>query len=131
MDHWPNFPLITRIGIINATTQTNNQCRAVGHKTYYYEVAVLFKEDVTLDENKFIIDHQLIDDAVQQVQIDSCEVMSKTILDNVQALLCGKGIGYIGILLRLRHNETLPLDGPYFRQARCERKDLALVLSLL
>ena len=131
MDKRPSYQIITRRGIINAGTKTNNQCKAVGHEKYYYELAILFKDDVQLDEKQFIIDHQCIDDEVQKVQINSCEVMAKTILSNMEAALCHKGIGYIGMLLKIQHDEVLPLIGPYFREARCEKEDLALVLSLL
>lgn len=131
MNYRTSFPIITRRGIIKASQQAPNQCKAVAHPTYYYTLAILFQNDVALDENQFIIDHQCIDDAVQKVEINSCEVMSRTILHNMETALCERKIGYVGMLLKIQHDEELPLNGPYFREARCEREDLGLVLCLL
>jgi hypothetical protein len=123
------YQCITRRGVIEAKTETDNQCRAKGHKKYYYEIAILFTPDTVLDENQFILDHALIDAEVQKVEINSCEVMSKTIMDNVDKLLCGRGLGCVGMKLRIQHEPELPLNGPYFREIACN--DVAHLPAIL
>ena len=124
--------VISRRGILNAKgSKTDNQCAKRGHETYQYEIRVLFDPATKLDKSGWIIDHQLLDDAIQKAQIDSCEIMSKQILDAVEALLRKKKLRCIAIKLRIRPSFVAEENSAYFEEFRCARnKDLVLALCL-
>lgn len=63
-----------RRGEFNPAQRTDNQCKVRGHHNYKYHL--MFICDPKLDKSGFLIDHQLIDDSIQEVDLQgSCEEM--------------------------------------------------------
>lgn len=128
-----NSKIITRKGVINLKNKSvSNQCGTVSHDLYLYEIAILFVDWIELNENGFIIEHHLIDEQVQQVDADSCEVMAESILDRIERLLNYKSLSFVGILIKIKPMLLPEQNSAYFRQCRYKKKkDLPLILTLL
>ena len=124
--------LITRNGILNLKgSQTSNQCAKQGHEVYHYELKVLFTRDTPLNSKGWIIDHQNFDDAIQEVQVNSCEIMSDEILDSIEKVLKDNDLGCIGIKLKIKPAFVVEENSAYFQEFRChDEGGLALVLNL-
>jgi len=124
--------LITRKGVLNLKgSDTSNQCAKKGHEVYYYEIKVLFTSHTKLNASGWIIDHQLFDDAVQQAQVNSCEIMSNEILNNIQKVLEDNSLECIGIKLTIKPAFVVEENSAYFQEYRChENTDLVVVLNL-
>ncbi len=124
--------IITRKGIINLKGhQTSNQCAKQGHEVYHYELKVLFTSETTLNSKGWIIDHQLFDDAVQTVQVNSCEIMSDQILDATEAVLKENTLDCVGIKLKIRPAFVIEENSAYFQELRCHKEDtLAILIAL-
>lgn len=124
--------LITRNGILNLTGhETSNQCAKQGHSIYHYELKVLFSSDTGLNSKGWIIDHQIFDDAVQKVQVNSCEIMSDQILDAIEKVLVTNNLNCIGIKLKIKPAFVVEENSAYFQEFRChDDAGLALVLTL-
>jgi hypothetical protein len=73
---------LVRTGIVRVTKDqaSRYQCGRVGHRKYWYEVAVSIQEEAANQVSGFVIDHNLIHDAVvdafSQEVIVSCEDMA-------------------------------------------------------
>jgi hypothetical protein len=92
---------------------------------------VLFVSDTKLNGDNFIIDHQLFDDAIQKVQVNSCEIMSKEILDSIENVLKKNKLKCLGIKLQIQPAFVVPENSAYFQEHRCaNRTNLALIVSL-
>lgn len=124
--------LITRNGILNLKGhETSNQCAKQGHEVYHYELKVLFTSDVGLNSKGWIIDHQIFDDAIQKVQVNSCEIMSDDILDSIEEVLKDNNLNCIGIKLKIKPAFVVEENSAYFQEFRCHNDaGLALVLNL-
>lgn len=124
--------LITRNGILNMKGRAvANQCAKQGHEVYRYQLKVLFEANTSLNENGWIIDHQIFDDAIQEVQVNSCEIMSAKILDRIEQVLKENKLECIGIKLKIRPAFVAKENSAYFQEFRChDRNGLALVLNL-
>lgn len=124
--------LITRNGILNLKgSHTSNQCAKEGHEIYFYELKVLFSKYTNLNSKGWIIDHQLFDDAVQRVQVNSCEIMSDDILDSIEKVLEENKLKCIGIKLKIKPAFVIEENSAYFQEFRClDDNGLALVLNL-
>ncbi len=124
--------LITRTGILTLKGhQTSNQCAKQGHEIYHYELKVLFTKDTTLNSKGWIIDHNLFDDAIQKVQVNSCEIMSDEILDSIEKVLEDNNLNCIGIKLKIKPAFVVEENSAYFQEFRChDDNGLALVLNL-
>lgn len=124
--------LITRKGILNLKGHsTSNQCAKAGHEVYHYEAKVLFTKETKLNGNGWVIDHQLFDDAVQQVQVNSCEIMSHEILNALEKVLSDNHLECIGIKLKIQPAFVVEENSAYFQEYRCHRsEDLAIIMNL-
>lgn len=124
--------LITRNGIINLKGhQVSNQCAKEGHEVYLYELKVLFSSDIKLNSKGWIIDHQIFDDAIQKVKVNSCEIMSDDILDSIEQVLNNNNLNCIGIKLKIKPAFVVEESSAYFQEFRChDDVGLALVLNL-
>ena len=124
--------LITRKGVINLKGfGTSNQCAKEGHEIYYYEIKVLFTSHTKLNPSGWIIDHQLFDDAVQKVQVNSCEIMSCEILNKIEKVLKNNSLKCIGIKLTIKPAFVVEENSAYFQGYRCRKKKyLAIVINL-
>lgn len=124
--------LITRRGVLNLKGKTaSNQCAKEGHEVYYYEVKVLFINKIKLNQSGWIIDHQLLDDAVQKAQVNSCELMSAQILDMIEGVLRENNLECVGIKLQIKPAFVIEENSAYFQEYRCDKtKNLALIMSL-
>lgn len=72
--------LMHRRGKFKPFQHTSNQCKGKYHSEYHYHI--MFLCNVKLDKNGFLLDHQLIDDAIQDIQLSgSCEEMHLTLKD--------------------------------------------------
>jgi hypothetical protein len=95
--------VITRIGHLTFPhLQTRNQCKAPGHRDYRYELKVSCGWGTRLDKLGFIIDHQHLDSAVQNIELDSCERMGAQIISQVSRTLISRRVPYTQIHLRLQ-----------------------------
>lgn len=93
-----NCYIMNRKGSFKTPRATNNQCKVKGHKKYHYDIVVAFSNRIKLDDNKFIIDHQEIDDCIQKCSlIGSCEEMHLTISKQLKILFKSKKIPVMGI----------------------------------
>jgi len=124
--------LITRNGVLNLKGfDTSNQCAKKGHEVYYYEIKVLFTSHTELNASGWIIDHQLFDDAVQQVQVNSCEIMSFEILNEIEKVLKNNLLKCIGIKLKIKPAFVVEENSAYFQEYRCRKKKyLSIVINL-
>ena len=125
------FCIITRKGVINLKGEsTSNQCAKEGHEVYLYTVKILFEPNIRLDEHGWIMEHSLIDQAVQKVHAQSCEIMSEKVLDSIETILKERQIGYVGIKLLIQPAFVVPENSAYFQEYRCEKENLAAILNL-
>jgi len=70
--------VMNRKGTLITNKHTANQCKVTGHKFYTYHVILACSE--TLDDNKFIIDHLDIHQAITNIRVTgSCEEIQKRI----------------------------------------------------
>ena len=89
---------ITRRGyFITKNTQESNKCANQNQTTYKYIINIAF-DSPKLDDNGFIIDHNVIDDYIQGLVLKgSCEQMSDKIISKLKQELTRKyrvvGIG--------------------------------------
>jgi hypothetical protein len=81
-----NFFTMTRRGSLVPEKPTKNQCKAPGHKQYYYEVKIVFSGLVDLDKNGFIVKHEDLDAAIKNGPVGgSCEQMHLDIRERLHA----------------------------------------------
>ena len=80
--------IMHRTGHFRPKSSTSNQCKAPGHTLYEYSLKMVFEGNIKLDERKFIIDHQDVDDLIQKVTLTgSCEQMHQTISRRLQTMM--------------------------------------------
>ncbi len=94
-----NFFTLTRYGVINLKNSKSSevQCAGVSHPLYKYGVGILYAEGLHLDSHGWLIDNNKIDEVVQKIEADSCELMLKHIMEGVVELLNKAGIPFIGV----------------------------------
>lgn len=126
------FSVINRNGIVNVKGKSSyNQCAKEKHEVYQYTLKVLFSSTTKLNKTGWIIDHQLLDDAVQQTVVNSCEIMSDSILNNVEKVLKANKLTCIGIKLQFRPLFVVEENSAYFQEHRCHNvKDLPMIIAL-
>lgn len=126
------YSMITRRGILNVKGKsTPTQCAKEKHEVYQYELKVLFNPSTKLNKNGWIIDHQYFDDVVQKAIVDSCEIMSEHILDNVENVLKVNKLTCVGIKLRIQPLFIVEENSAYFQEHRChDTRDLPIIISM-
>jgi len=91
------FYVMTRKGNFQPHKYTKNQCKVEGHRKYFYEIKMCFSHKVRLNEQKFIIDHKVIDDLIQSLKlIGSCEEMHSSICTAIKNLFSTNNITLLG-----------------------------------
>lgn len=93
---------------------TKNQCKSQNHDNYFYHI--IFVTDCVKDKNGFILDHNLIDQSIQNSKIKgSCEEMHDIImqifLEKVTPLIENNVYAYKCIL-----SPTLPNGSAYLEK---------------
>jgi len=91
-----------RKGEFNLLDTSANQCKAQGHRTYTYEVAITSPE--VLDKQGFLIDHENVNGAVLMgvQKANSCEKLCQCIGSNVSAELARLSVPWIRIQVILK-----------------------------
>ena len=97
------FFIMTRRGMFNAKTSTNNQCKVKGHNGYNYTIKILVEGvKESLDNSDFIIDHVDIDQFIQKVGLKgSCESMHLQISSKLPKFLETKGVNLLGFCSKI------------------------------
>lgn len=71
-----SFYVMNRTGKFEPDYYDDNQCKAKGHLEYHYHIKLVFEGACKLNDDGFIIDHQEIDDVIQNLGLQgSCEEM--------------------------------------------------------
>ena len=128
-----SYSIITRNGILNFKgigIDSYNQCASQGHEVYSYTLKILFQKNVLLDRDGWIIEHSLLDNEIQQTEINSCELMSKNILNRIEGILKLKKLAFIGVKLIIRPYFVATESSAFFQECRCEKRDLMLLTNL-
>lgn len=82
-----NNRIMHRRGTFKPVQMTCNQCKVYGTEEYNYSITMIFSPKLRLDKMGFIIDHQAIDDIIQNLGLKgSCEQMQDAICEH----LCGE-----------------------------------------
>ena len=85
--------IMHRKGVFEPDKYTSNQCKVEGHESYDYHIIMVFPGTQQLDINNFIVDHQDIDDTIQNMVLKgSCEEMHQRICDRLKKFFERKGI---------------------------------------
>lgn len=101
------FYIMYRNGIIVPSKYTPNQCKVNGHPVYYYTLAMVFPKAVRLDKDRFIIDHQYVDNLITKMGLTgSCEDMHRNICAAVQEFFAEKGIKLIACKCTIKPSES-------------------------
>lgn len=86
-----DFFTMTRRGTLHPSKRTSNQCKGPGHPKYFYMVNIVFRGDVPLDKDKFIVKHEELDAAIRKASADgSCEEMHLVIRQKIHAFFKAK-----------------------------------------
>lgn len=98
---------LNRTGTFVLDGTSKNQCRTVGHRSFSYHVQL--KVGVgQLDKNGFIVDHEVINNAVQKAveMPTSCEVLCESICKEIESSLKRRKIKFqsIKVLVRAEPN---------------------------
>ena len=87
------YYVMTRTGRFRPLENTDNQCKGWGHSEYHYTLKLLFDGSAKLNDKSFLIDHQDLDDAIQDIElVGSCEQMHKQINEKLVPLLARKNL---------------------------------------
>lgn len=82
-----------RKGVFEPEKYTSNQCKIEGHDSYDYHIIMVFPAHQQLDANAFIVDHQDIDNTIQNMVLKgSCEQMHQKICDRLKKFFSKKDI---------------------------------------
>jgi hypothetical protein len=124
--------LITRNGFLNFKgVQIDNQCVNKGNDIFRYELKVLFPNGTKLDQQGFVIDHKLFDETIQKASLNSCEIMSASILDAIQTLLKDHGLECMGCKLKIWPGYAVEENSAYFQEYRYNNDiDHLIVMNL-
>lgn len=105
---------MTRRGTLSPDDITSNQCKDVGHNTYYYTVVVEFQPNILLDEKDFLIDHTDINRSIQEsVLMGSCEGLCRIIARQTIQALENKHQKWAKISVTIQPYETVPVEGAF------------------
>lgn len=92
-----SFFVMTRRGLFRPASHTQNQCKEPGWPEYSYELRMVFRGDMALDESGFIVDHAEIDSMIQELRLTgSCEEFTTRILHSLDKFMSSAGIPMVG-----------------------------------
>lgn len=95
--------VMERRGSFQTLEPTSNQCKAPHHIYYDYVCRVAFSPRTKLNEQKFILDHVKIDEAIQGCNlIGSCEEMHQNMMKSVRTQFTQLGIPALAIKLVIK-----------------------------
>lgn len=78
--------IMHRNGIFVPKQKSANQCKIEGHQSYNYTLSMIFPKTVKLNNQKFITDHQHVDQVIQSLSLKgSCEQMHLAICNAIRA----------------------------------------------
>lgn len=84
-----SYFVMNRTGEFSPAAMTSNQCGKDGVAKYFYALKMVFAGTCRLDKDEFIIDHQAIDDLVNEIGLSgSCEQMQLRIKEKLVPFLC-------------------------------------------
>lgn len=110
-----SYFVLNRQGTFYPAKMTTNQCKVLGHSKYYYLLQMVFDGKLKLDENSFIVDHQAIDNLVQELVLKgSCEQMHQKIAKLLVPTLVKKNLPLLACKCTIR--PTLDTQGPAWLQ---------------
>jgi hypothetical protein len=94
---------LNRTGKFKLLKTSSNQCRQKGHQAYEYHIQLVVKSN-TLDKQGFIVDHVVIDDAVQKVtkKATSCELLCKRICKGIEQSLSKRNLKFKSIHVQVK-----------------------------
>lgn len=115
------FRMIRR-GKFELNYSSENQCKDVGHKNYSYICECTFPD--RLDENGFIIDHNVINESIQDsVKSTSCEEIVAIVVNNLVELFDEENIKFNKIVFRVKpSNAQAYLEGIYKNKKKNKSK---------
>lgn len=108
--------IITRRGLIVDTEPEENKCKSKNHSTFNYELKICFSNDVPLDEDGFIIDHNLMHDSIINVNVRSCELLAQDIIDTMKKFCKKQELYPLAMKLSIFPVLPVPNEGAYFTQ---------------
>jgi len=83
-----SYFVMNRTGTFRPEKFTSNQCKAPKHPDYFYHLKMVFDGKVKLDADRFILDHQDVDDLVQGLVLNgSCEDMQLKIMERLAKMM--------------------------------------------
>lgn len=110
-----SYFILNRQGSFQPSAMTKNQCKGWGHGNYYYLIQMVFDGKVKLDDMAFIVDHQAIDDLIQEMVLKgSCEQMHQKIAKLLVPTLIKKNLPLLACKCTIR--PTLDPQGPAWLQ---------------
>lgn len=125
--------IINRNGVIVDPNGYVYKCKGEDHSVFHYELKIAFNNP--LDHRGFLMDHEYIDEAIQDYikdnGIPSCEELSQSLIEVVTSLLNEEDMKYLGLKLNIKPVMPVPVEGAFFTQIVCRKKEYAgLILSL-
>lgn len=124
-----NHKIITRKGRIVNTEHISNKCKSSDHPIFFYTLRIVFKNTTDLDENGFIIDHDLInEEIVNNVEVRSCELLADDILDTIKRLMKRNKIGISAMKITINPVLPIPNDAGAFIEQVWAKDAIALTL---
>lgn len=88
-----SYFVMTRKGTFRPAQHTTNQCKEPGWPEYAYELRMVFRGDMQLDRDGFIVDHADIHEMVVNLGLaGSCEQFSTRILTALDSFMSNSGI---------------------------------------
>lgn len=110
-----SYFILNRQGEFKPSMMSSNQCKGWGHSNYHYLLQLVFDGTLKLDENSFIVDHQAIDDVVQNLVLKgSCEQMHLKISRLLVPTMIKKKLPLLACKCTIR--PTLDPKGPAWLQ---------------
>lgn len=106
-----------RKGLIISQEPYALKCRSEKHPTFNYDLRLLFSPEAQLDQDGFIVDHNLIDqEIVNNVEVRSCELLADDIIDVVIRFMSRNNIPIWGLKLKILPVLPVPNEGAFFEQ---------------
>lgn len=123
--------IITRRGVIVDTVPEENKCKSREHSTFHYELKVCFPNDVKLDEDGFIVDHNYMHREIISINVRSCELLAQDIIDTIVSFCKQNGLSPVAIKLSIFPVLPIPNEGAYFTQIWAENSGYSLLAMSL
>lgn len=101
--------VLTRKGTFTINAFTSNQCKAKGHTSFLYKIKITC--DSKLDDHGFVIDHQIIDNVVQNTtHVGSCEQICEVLHKRLLAVLELRKIECQNMVIKIKPDIKSPIS---------------------